>query len=677
MMLVATVIAVSTILASNQCEGVVKRWDMNWDLDDPDNWKGRDLPCGGRAASLPRRPTIPVFLGDRLTTASLDLPVEGELIFGNGANLVLDDSQQEECQDATWIHHGHDSWWDPDAWHYPKFDDAARSPVPHVHRVPCIRDGVSFSNPNLSMYSVHLSPPPITVSSFTIGNQDYTTSDLAAYARTQEGLFRFVGVSSQSDAALLYVDRPEECSDITGCLCGTEDALEKICHIMKPKCPTPECDSPIKMKGFCCEVCGAEVVITHNGSLPLRDVENLLEDHIRTPVAEHLTTYISKMDDDFFHVYFTPVNDQGNYITASLAFKTKFDIEFSAAGQHTTLLAFSGNQIPEGRKGPSAHSVAAAFITLSVCLAIGIAVYYLRKRRITTQLSFMFRRLESSSRRVSVVSDVGGRRLSTASSIFMPSYNREGGLRFLNPIFNQSMASLVGAGVSDGQPPPTAVPDDQLEGEHENPMYKAYENMSQEEKQASEDTLRAQGINISGPVLSSDSSPSEQNLILHGSQRPDLDIIEEEKFINDETGDTSPEDSHTENLNNLYTNDVKNYPDKDSTHDSSAEVDNPEASATDQKQEPDTNAVFFLDIDSPSSCGTDKDPPAMLEGDFFNALELNEDDQKNLNDGSRQEDAPEKANESDIVSTSSSDDNIDASMNIEGFVPLKDFGPQN
>ncbi|XP_068237987.1 uncharacterized protein Amnionless [Palaemon carinicauda] len=672
-MFVVAVIAILTITASS--EGVIKRWDSNWDLDDPDNWEGRRVPCGGRVASLPRRPANPIFLGDRLTTSSLELPVEGELVFGNGANMVLDDSEPEECQDTTWTHQGQDSWWDPDAWHYPNYDDASRSPVPHVHRVPCVRDEVNFVNPNLSVYSVHLSPPPITVSGFSIGNKAYTTSELAAYAKTQEGRYRFVGVSSQSDSALVYVDTPEQCSDITGCLCGTEGSTDKICRIMEKKCPTPECESPIKMKGFCCDVCGAEVVITHNGSLSIRDVKNLLDDHTKTPVAENLKTYISKMDDDFFHIYFTPVNDQGDYKTASLAFKTKFDEELSAAGQHTTLLAFSGKQIPQGRQGPSAHSVAAAFITFSVCLAIGLAVYYLRKRRITSQLSFMFRRLESNSRRVSVVSDVGGRRLSTASSILMPSYNREGGLRFLNPIFNQSMASLVGAGVCDAQPPPTTIPEDQLEGEHENPMYEAYENMSQEERQASDDTLRAQGIDIGGPVTSNGSPPSEQNITIHGSPRPDLDIIEEEKLTSDETGDTSPDESHTEEVKESTTEEtVENHPGEESSPEGLAEGHKTKETAAEQKEEQDADAAFFLDIDSPSSHEADKEASAILEGDFFNALESNEDNKDTILDTFMQEDILEKPPESDKVSTSSSEDDLDAAINIEGFVPLNDMG---
>lgn len=67
--------------------------------------------------------------------------------------------------------------------------------------------------------------------------------------------------------------------------------------------------------------------------------------------------------------------------------------------------------------------------------------FFLPLYRATAQLSFMFRRLESSSRRVSVVSDViGGRRPSTSSIL---TYSREGGLRFFNPIFNQSMAVSI------------------------------------------------------------------------------------------------------------------------------------------------------------------------------------------------------------------------------------------
>nr|XP_045624960.1 uncharacterized protein LOC123774598 isoform X2 [Procambarus clarkii] len=534
----ATVCAL--VFSAGESEAVQKRWVRTWDLDSLDNWQGRRPPCAGKAAVLDRYPHTSMFLGDLLTLGSVELPVEGELIFGEGANMVFDHVAKDDCQDATWTHRGPDHWWDPESWADPGFPDPSSSPVPHINRVPCTRDGAVFTHTSGSLYRVHLSPPAISVSNLSIGNKNFTTSEFAAFTRTTEGKFRFVGVSSSSDNAPLYVESPEYCMDITGCPCGIETAAS-ICRIMSSKCVQPQCDNPKKMTGFCCPVCGAEMTISHNGTLPLASVVELLKDYLNTPANQHVLGYATKMDDEHFHVYFTAVNENGDYKTASEVFKIKFEQELNSAKSHMVLITSTGAITSSILSSVSPHNVAATFITLAVCLALGVTVYYLHKRRATSTFSFMFRRLESSSRRVSVVSDVmgGGRRAST-SSIF--TYSREGGLRFLNPIFNQSMASLAAAGLTAmSSDLVQAPPGEHVEGQRENPMYTAYQNMTPEEQQASEDTVRAREriLEAAGELVASlDSSPVHTKEVkISGVATSDLGVIEEEREAKKETND--------------------------------------------------------------------------------------------------------------------------------------------
>lgn len=96
----------------------------------------------------------------------------------------------------------------------------------------------------------------ITISFSLNYMKNYTTSQLATYAQTAEGSFRFIGASSSTDGAQLYVEDPQPCTDVTGCLCTNQDAEAKICGIKSSKCPPAPCDSAQNIEGFCCPVCG-------------------------------------------------------------------------------------------------------------------------------------------------------------------------------------------------------------------------------------------------------------------------------------------------------------------------------------------------------------------------------------------------------------------------------------
>ncbi|XP_042210509.1 uncharacterized protein LOC121858266 isoform X2 [Homarus americanus] len=674
----------SLLLFIGMSEAVQKRWVQTWDLNSPNNWKNGHLPCAGKAAILPLYQRSPMFLGDDLTLGSLELSLDGEVIFGDGANMMLDTSTKDNCQDATWTHHGQDKWWDPDAWEHPSFKDPSTSPIPHTHRIPCTRDGAVFTNPEESLYTVHLSPPTISVTSLSIGKKNYTTSEFATYTLTSEGNFMFTGASS-SDGAPLYVESPEECRDVTGCLCGTESAASIICGIMSAKCLSPQCNKPIQMTGFCCPVCGAEVTISHSGTLPLASLSALLADHLKTPALQHVSAYAAKMDDGFHHVYFTAVNEKGDYKLAAESFKKKFDQELNAGSSYEALVAYSGNIIPkESNRSVAPHNIGvivAILITLAICFAIGAAVYHLRKRRATSRFSFMFRRLESSSRRVSVASDmVGGRRASTTSSIF--TYNREGGLRFFNPIFNQSMASLAGAGLSSAINENIQVPaGDQVEGQHENPMYTAYQNMSPEERQASEDTLRAREriLEAAGELVASmESSPILNKDVKTIGPTSDLGVIEEEREPKtdasdlNETTDNGTEETNDKNSNPLESFNVSSLQ-KDKT-DGDVLIDDSQSEVKlDDSEDKTCTTNVSLQIESDSS--TDAVKSELTAKDPINIEEKEIDGSVTKQDLTETEDTqghPASSLNLENYSTSSSSDD-DASFtpkNLEGFTPL-------
>lgn len=663
--------ALFLILAvSGTCDGVEKRWKRTWDTDSLDNWEGRKAPCEGKAAILPRHPSHPIFLSDDISLGSLELPIDGELILGQETHMVFDDKAKSVCQDAKWTHTGNDEWWDPDGWWYPGYGDPTSSPVPHVHRVPCTRDTAVFVDPNQSLYSVHLTAPTIRVAKLTIGDKNYTTSQLATYAQTAEGSFRFIGASSSTDGAQLYVEDPKPCTDVTDCLCTNQDAEAKICGIKSSKCPPAPCDSAQNIEGFCCPVCGAEVIISHNGSLPLQSILTLLQKHMKTLVAENVQGYAAKMSDGMYHVYFTSSSEIGNYKAASKSFKAKFEKELNSGGTHAAIVSFSGSIIPQTADSTSSNLLS-VFITLTIIFAVAAAVYYFKQRRAASQLSFMFRRLESSSRRVSVVSHMGDRRASTSSSIF--TYTRDGGLRFQNPIFNQSMASLAEANATSVIN--ESALGEQLDGERENPVYNAYEQMSPEERQANEETLQArERILEAAGDLAAVLESSVQNMDAEpGTSKTDLEDIAEEKEAQTIENDGEPDKDdikETSDTDPLGITSVS-FPDKeflDSLDTSLPEKSTENATDTISKVDEfqmlsvDDQGANFVNIDDPAP---EETPHGLLtEGkqDSPKSDETSDVTDTGRDDGSSSESSLEEGqnNEGDT-------------MDVQGFEPFGDF----
>ncbi|XP_076033250.1 amnion associated transmembrane protein isoform X2 [Oratosquilla oratoria] len=489
--------------------GVGKEWTMTWNMNNELNWKNWRLPCKGQEALFPATLSHPAFLKGDMTLGSLTLPLHGSILLGEGSRLRLDPHIPETClggsaeEARSWVDDNLPShWYDPLAWKDSKYDPLS-SPVPDVHRVPCLADSVRLPSSSEALYRIKFTPPAVTVNSFIIGNQTYTTSSLVTFAQTPEGRERLEG-SSGPNSALAYIDSYTPCLDITGCPCGTEGlAFKKICEIAKKKCPKPNCAKPIKPVGFCCPACVADVTIDHKGTLSLADLRNLVEAFVSSAATKSevgtASAYVAKMQDGLMHVFLKGARGHAMDYTALaelLMKKLKEDI-VNKGGSISTVLT-SGYAVAASawtRGGGSISKGAIVAIIFLLCIVVAAAAVYVFKRRrpLDNMITFSFRRL-SLDRRISVV-DVLGRRASTASSNMTTpcTFTREThGLRFHNPIFNQSMASLAALPAT-----PEAVDDYEVdenkdaECERENPMYTAYEKMSPEEKEKADEQLKA------------------------------------------------------------------------------------------------------------------------------------------------------------------------------------------
>lgn len=70
---------------------------------------------------------------------------------------------------------------------------------------------------------------------------------------------------------------------------------------------------------------GAELSISHHGTLTIASVQQLLDEYLEKPELQDVLAYATKMNDGLYHIYFTAANENGDYKTASEDFKILFD----------------------------------------------------------------------------------------------------------------------------------------------------------------------------------------------------------------------------------------------------------------------------------------------------------------------------------------------------------------
>ena len=87
MALVFTFQALLLALLVFSTESVVKRWRQNTNYDNPENWNVGRLPCDGDKLAFPPV-SPPIFFDKEVKIVSLELPMTGEIVFGEGASIT-------------------------------------------------------------------------------------------------------------------------------------------------------------------------------------------------------------------------------------------------------------------------------------------------------------------------------------------------------------------------------------------------------------------------------------------------------------------------------------------------------------------------------------------------------------------------------------------------------------
>uniref|UniRef100_A0A6A7G2T7 Protein amnionless n=1 Tax=Hirondellea gigas TaxID=1518452 RepID=A0A6A7G2T7_9CRUS len=506
------------IAAVSVVEAAVKSWKYDWNLESVQNWRGGNPNCGNTHAVLPTTLDYTTFVGSAVSFASLYLPVTGEIVFGVGGSITVGPTlpKRRDCPTAphniSWNHFGKDNWWDPGAWSIPEHLKADEKAVPDVHRVPCGSDLVILPDPSKHLSPIHFTPPAVYVTSITIKNKNYSTSEFMDYS-VRNVSEQLTGYSDVRHRAMLYAEEAVNCLGGRDCKCSVyKEVNTVVCSAGGARggeCGgvAPACTDPILMQGFCCPSCGVDMTIPSSYPGRKSDLDGVLRKIRKTQEGRQVSSYAGLMSDDLYHVFLKPKTGNADYKTvANMVLKEIREVVGDGTTSAIVLLS-SGEMTSKVAQ----NAATAAIVSVLLLLAVAALLYFAYKKGYvhvpspSSSSNFRFRRMSmvafNRMSRISLQSDaLSSRRpsdITTTASSTDTSYNPSTGLRFSNPVFSKSTASLAAMPIDPEGEGPASQDEPSVGGEgasassHENPMYSAYMHMTPDEKKATDYTCHS------------------------------------------------------------------------------------------------------------------------------------------------------------------------------------------
>ncbi|XP_078383006.1 protein amnionless-like isoform X1 [Oculina patagonica] len=358
------------LLLGKQCSAVTKQWLPNTNYNNPANWNKGRVPCDGDNVQLDKvrqdKP-LAVSLRNSHTVKSLSLPMNGEVIFYDGAELSFSGTDQDlnACQDSGDIHFvaSVQNWYNPYNWQevtYAKQALTASSvSILHADNVPCDHDTVIFPLDSSFLVKSEL---PIKVAEVQLFGKVQSSASFKYFYSSNSGSLQFNFTGSTADITAA------QCGDPTGCPCGNWKFANTICsHV---NCKKPACPDPFKPEGSCCHVCGTLLKLSLGKDFKMDDYRALLL-NISQKEYEGVTVATSKTQDGFVQVVLT---DQENGKDAQIAAEHLKEVmtsekAFNVVG--TEVLEQSGFKAVPGKKTGKPKN------SMIIPLAVGLTLLFL------------------------------------------------------------------------------------------------------------------------------------------------------------------------------------------------------------------------------------------------------------------------------------------------------------
>jgi len=243
-----------------------KVWIHNNNWANPKNWDFSPQPCD--AIIMPDIGyDYSVFVSGEVQVQSMQFPSTGEVMFGDKGQVSMSNSR--ECIGggvANTYRPQQYSWGDPHNWE--EVDEkGSLFEKADSDKIPCWTDTVQLNS--ASTFSI-LIDQPIEVGAVHIGDAELSTQGIKEYAAgIGHSQLQFINLSTLSVTGRTVCTNPE------GCLCGNK--LD--CSLVQ--CQVPKCVKPIRVKGMCCDFCGAVIFFRPPAGFYLIKFKETLSKYLR------------------------------------------------------------------------------------------------------------------------------------------------------------------------------------------------------------------------------------------------------------------------------------------------------------------------------------------------------------------------------------------------------------
>lgn len=283
------------LLLGNQCLAVTKQWLPNTNFDNPANWNKGRVPCAKDRVQLHGNKPVSVSLRSSHIISTLSLPMNGEVLFYEGAELSFSEEVSTDCEDPGDIHFvaSIQNWFNPYNWQQIGVNKESfrSSPVSilHTDNVPCVHDTVVF--PQASSFMVK-SVLPVRVAAVELLGEAQNSISFKDFYNSASGSMQFNFIGPTNITAV-------QCDDRTGCACGYWKFAETICsHV---KCEEPICTGAFRPEGSCCDVCGTLLGLDLEQDFTMNDFKHRLANFSQTEY-EGVSVATSKTESNFVQV---------------------------------------------------------------------------------------------------------------------------------------------------------------------------------------------------------------------------------------------------------------------------------------------------------------------------------------------------------------------------------------
>ncbi|XP_078670876.1 protein amnionless-like isoform X2 [Branchiostoma floridae x Branchiostoma belcheri] len=270
------------LLSLLAADGARKVWLKNTNWMNSANWKRGSLPCSKQVVSFEEKPEpYAVFVEHDVSVGELVLPMNGEIVFADDLKVNFGSFFHEPtCMagENRFVGGEPEDWLNPHNWRVEddlsvvppmSSDDAAVPtsaadgsdgfPLLQAEVVPCTHDTVVF--PENATYLVSLDHSKEVKQVDFTGTVYKKSNEFGKFLESENGKMQFKLGPSGGIAV-----QGQDCNDNSGCYCGNEEHMDKICDLYGDNCLSVTCSNPVTPSGSCCPMCGAVLLLSYDAS---------------------------------------------------------------------------------------------------------------------------------------------------------------------------------------------------------------------------------------------------------------------------------------------------------------------------------------------------------------------------------------------------------------------------